>query len=177
MRFTETQLPGAFILDLEPHQDQRGLFARTFCTTEFLAHGLNPQVMQCNLAVTHTQGTIRGLHYQVAPATEVKLIRCIRGAIYDVIVDMRPDSPTYLSYIGIELSAGNQRSLYVPELFAHGYQTLTDDVEILAQVSQIYTPGAERGIRYDDPAIDIEWPLPITEISQKDAAWHLLPSL
>jgi dTDP-4-dehydrorhamnose 3,5-epimerase len=174
MRFTETKLKGAFILDLEERHDRRGFFARSFCTAEFRAHGLKPTVAQCNLALTHQQGAMRGLHYQVAPATEAKLMRCIRGAIYDVIVDLRPDSPTYLEHIGVELSAENRRSLYVPELFAHGYQTLTDNAEILCHVSEPYTPGCERGLRYDDPILGIEWRLPVSEISEKDAAWELL---
>lgn len=177
MRFTETQLQGAFVIDLEERHDHRGFFARTFCTEEFAAHHLKSTVAQCNLAFTHKKGTIRGLHYQVAPATEAKLMRCIRGAIFDVIVDMRPDSPTYLSYVGVELSADNRRSLYVPELFAHGYQTLTDDAEILCQVSEAYTPGYERGLRYNDPLLGIEWPLEVTEVSQKDAAWELLETI
>jgi dTDP-4-dehydrorhamnose 3,5-epimerase len=174
MRFIATKLAGAYIIDLEEKIDHRGFFARTFCIQEFSAHGLKPTVAQINLALTHRQGSVRGLHYQVSPATEVKLMRCIRGAIYDVIVDLRLDSPTYLSHIGVELSADNRRSLYVPEMFAHGYQTLTDEAEILCLVSEPYTQGCERGLRYDDPALAIEWPLPIADLSVKDASWEYL---
>jgi dTDP-4-dehydrorhamnose 3,5-epimerase len=171
MRFTETELKGAFILDLEPRSDDRGFFARTFCVEEFRAHGLCARVLQCNLSFNHTRGTLRGMHYQVLPAAEVKIVRCTRGAVYDVIIDLRPGSPTYGSHIGVELTAENRRTLYVPEMFGHGYQTLTDDTEVIYQVSEMYTPGSERGLRYDDPAFEISWPLPVSVISEKDAAW------
>jgi dTDP-4-dehydrorhamnose 3,5-epimerase len=174
MKFTETKLKGAYIIDLEPRSDRRGFFARTFCQNEFEAHGLNPNVAQCNLSFNEKKGTLRGLHYQRPPATEAKLIRCIRGAIYDVIVDMRPESPTYLQFVGVELSAENHRALYVPDLFAHGYQALTDGAEALYQVSEFYTPGVEGGLRYDDPVLGIDWPLPATEVSEKDQSWPLL---
>lgn len=173
MIFTETKLKGAFIIDLELREDPRGAFARTFCANEFEAHGLKPTVAQCNLSFNHKAGTLRGMHYQVPPAAETKLVRCTKGAIYDVIIDMRPDSPTFMQHIGIELTADNRRSLYVPEMFAHGYQSLTDGAEVTYQVSEFYTPGYERGLRYDDPALRIEWPLPVTVISEKDAAWAL----
>lgn len=173
MQFTETKLKGAFIVDLETRSDQRGFFARTFCAKEFEAHGLKSTVAQCNLSFNHRKGTLRGMHYQVAPATEAKLVRCTQGAIYDVIVDMRPESPTYLSNIGVELTAENRRSLYVPEMFAHGYQALTDEAEVVYQVGEFYTPGYELGLRYNDPAFAIDWPLPVSEISKKDAAWPL----
>jgi dTDP-4-dehydrorhamnose 3,5-epimerase len=171
MQFTETKLKGALILDLEYREDDRGCFARTFCAQEFEAQGLKPTVAQCNLSFNHKAGTLRGMHYQVAPAAETKLVRCVRGAIYDVIIDLRPSSPTYMQHIGVELSEDNRRALYVPELFAHGYQTLTDGAEVSYQVGEFYTPGYERGIRYDDPAFGIEWRSPITVISAKDAAW------
>jgi dTDP-4-dehydrorhamnose 3,5-epimerase len=171
MIFTETKLVGAFIIDLELKADERGAFARTFCMREFEQHGLKPTVAQCNLSFNYQAGTLRGLHYQVPPAAETKLIRCTKGAIYDVIIDMRPDSPTYMQHIGVELTADNHRALYVPELFAHGYQALTDGAEVAYQVGEFYMPGYERGIRYDDPAFGIEWPMPVTVISQKDAAW------
>jgi dTDP-4-dehydrorhamnose 3,5-epimerase len=174
MIFTETEIPGAFVLDLEIRQDDRGLFARTFCQNEFVAHGLEPSVVQCNLSYNHRRGTLRGMHYQVAPAGEAKLVRCTRGAIYDVIVDLRPESPSYLRHIGVELTEENRRSLYVPALFAHGYLTLTDGAEVAYQVSEFYTPAAERGLRYDDPRLGIEWPVAVTTISDKDAAWPLL---
>jgi dTDP-4-dehydrorhamnose 3,5-epimerase len=174
MIFTETNLPGAFIIDLEKKSDARGFFARTFCAQEFVAHGLKPAIAQSNLAFNHQRGTVRGMHYQTAPVTETKLIRCTQGAIYDVIIDMRPESPTFLSHIGIELTADNRRALYVPEMFAHGYQTLTDDTEIIYLVSEFYTPGYEQGLRYDDPFFNIDWPLDVTEISDKDLNWPLL---
>ncbi|MCU0526158.1 MAG: dTDP-4-dehydrorhamnose 3,5-epimerase [Elainella sp. Prado103] len=171
MIFTETKLKGAFILDLELRADNRGAFARTFCMKEFEAHGLKPTVAQCNLSYNYKAGTLRGMHYQVPPAAETKLVRCTKGAIYDVIIDLRPDSPTYLQHIGVELTAENHRALYVPEMFAHGYQALTDGAEVAYQVGEFYTPGYERGIRYDDPTFKIEWPMPITVISDKDASW------
>lgn len=176
MLFTETKLKGAFIIDLEERQDHRGFFARTFCAKEFEGHGLKPIVAQCNLSFNYKKGTLRGMHYQIDPACETKLIRCTQGAIYDVIIDMRPDSPTYLSHIGVELTAKNRRALYVPEMFAHGYQSLTDEAEVVYQVGEFYTPGYERGLRYNDPILGIEWPLPVSVISEKDAAWPMLES-
>lgn len=173
MKFTETKLKGAFILDLEEISDHRGFFARTFCAKEFEQHGLKPNIAQCNLSFNFQKGTLRGMHYQVEPAREAKLLRCIQGAIYDVIIDMRRDSPTYLEHVGVELSAENRRALYVPEQFAHGYQALTDGAEVLYQVSEFYTPGCEQGLRHDDPAFKINWPLPTSEISEKDANWPL----
>lgn len=173
MIFTETKLKGAFILDLELREDNRGAFARTFCMNEFEAHGLKPTVAQCNLSYNYKAGTMRGMHYQVAPACETKLVRCTKGAIYDVIIDMRPESPTYMQHIGVELTADNHRALYVPEMFAHGYLALTDGAEVAYQVGEFYTPGYERGLRYDDPAFGIEWPMAVTVISDKDAAWPL----
>ncbi|MES1026030.1 dTDP-4-dehydrorhamnose 3,5-epimerase [Gloeocapsa sp. BRSZ] len=174
MKFTQTPLKGAYIIDLEEKPDHRGFFARTYCAEEFAAHGLKATVAQCNLSFNHYKGTLRGMHYQVAPACETKLVRCIQGAIYDVIVDMRADSPTYLQHIGVELTAQNRRTLYVPEMFAHGYQALTDGAEVVYQVGEFYTPGYERGLRYDDPVLAIDWPLPVSEISAKDASWALL---
>jgi dTDP-4-dehydrorhamnose 3,5-epimerase len=173
MIFTQTKLKDAYIIDLELRADDRGAFARTFCAQEFEAHGLKPTVAQCNLSFNHKAGTLRGMHYQLTPAAETKLVRCTKGAIYDVIIDMRPDSPTYLQHIGVELTADNRRALYVPEMFAHGYQALTDGAEVVYQVGEFYTPGYERGLRYDDPAFGIEWPMPVTVISTKDAAWPL----
>lgn len=171
MIFTETPLKGAFIIDLDLREDPRGFFARTFCAKEFEKRGLKSTVAQCNLSFNYKAGTLRGMHYQRPPAAETKLVRCVRGAIYDVIVDIRPDSPTYGQHISVELSAENRRTLYIPELFAHGFQTLTDDVEVIYQVGEFYTPGYENGFRYDDPAFAIEWPLPVTVISDKDLAW------
>ncbi|GMA13857.1 dTDP-4-dehydrorhamnose 3,5-epimerase [Deinococcus metallilatus] len=177
MIFTETKLPGAFILDLEVREDDRGGFARTFCREEFAAHGLKPDVVQANLSYNHRAGTLRGMHYQLPPAAETKLVRCTRGAILDVIVDLREDSPTYLQHVAVELTAENRRALYVPELFAHGYQALTDGAEVVYQVGEAYTPGFERGLRHDDPRLGLTWPLPVTVISPKDAAWPLLEPL
>jgi len=171
MRFTPTRLSGAFILDPERREDARGHFARTFCRREFEAHGLKPDIAQANIAWNARKGTLRGMHYQVAPAAETKLVRCTRGALWDVIVDLRPGSRTFLEHIGVELSAENGRQLFVPELFAHGYITLADDTEAAYQVGEFYAPDAERGIRYDDPALGISWPVPVEVISDKDAAW------
>ena len=171
MRFVETELPGAYLIEPELLGDERGFFARTFCAREFTEHGLKPAVAQANLSFNRRQGTLRGMHYQLPPAAEAKLVRCTRGAIYDVIADLRPGSPTYLSHVGVELSEDNRIALYVPELFAHGYQALTDDAEVVYQVSEFYAPGHERGLRYDDPALRIEWPLPVSVVSEKDRSW------
>ncbi len=174
MLFTETALKDAFIIDIEQKEDHRGFFARTFCVQDFAAHGLEITNVQCSIAFNYKKGTIRGVHYQAAPATEAKLVRCTKGAVYDVIVDLRPDSPTYLSHISVELTEDNHRALYIPEMFAHGYQTLTDDSEVVYQMNKIYTPGFDRGLFYDDPLLDIQWPLIVSEISEKDLSWPLL---
>jgi dTDP-4-dehydrorhamnose 3,5-epimerase len=174
MIFRETELKGAYIIELEEKHDHRGFFARTFCAKEFEAHGLKPEVAQCNLSFNHKKGTLRGMHYQVPPAAETKLIRCTKGGIYDVIIDMRPESPTFLQFIGVELTEENHRALYVPEMFAHGYQALSDGAEVMYQVGEFYTPGCERGLRYDDPFFNIPWPLEVTVISEKDTNWPLM---
>jgi dTDP-4-dehydrorhamnose 3,5-epimerase len=174
MLFVQSPLPGAFTLELEERSDARGFFARSFCMTEFEAHGLKPVVAQCNLSYNHRRGTLRGMHYQLPPAAEAKLVRCTRGAIYDVIVDLRPESATYMQHFGVELTEDNRRALYVPEMFAHGYLALTDGAEVTYQVSEAYTPGCERGLRFDDPALKIEWPIPVAVISDKDRDWPLL---
>jgi dTDP-4-dehydrorhamnose 3,5-epimerase len=171
VQFTETKLPGSFLIELERREDERGFFARAFCRNEMTAHGLAAEMVQCNVAWTHRQGTIRGLHYQVAPASESKLVRCIRGAIYDVIVDLRIGSPTYRQHFGIELTADNRHQLYVPEGFARGYQTLCDDTEILYFASAFHSPEHERGIRHDDPVLGIRWPALVTMVSAKDRSW------
>lgn len=171
MKFTETPLAGAFIIDLEPHQDERGFFARTFCAGEFARRGLNPTVVQCNLSSNLRIGTLRGMHFQQLPLSEAKLVRCIRGAIHDVVVDLRPQSATYMSHFMVELSRENRRAIFVPALFAHGFQTLTDNTEVEYQMSEAYAPGAARGFRYDDPAFAIRWPLPISVISSQDLNW------
>lgn len=174
MRFTETPLAGAFVIELEPCEDERGFFARTFCRREFEALGLRAAVAQGNVSYNHRKGTLRGMHWQAAPAAEPKLVRCTRGAIHDVIVDLRPGSPTYLRHFAVELTGENWRSLYVPDLFAHGYLTLTDGAEVSYLVGEFYAPGHERGLRYDDPALGIEWPGAVEVISDKDRAWPLL---
>jgi dTDP-4-dehydrorhamnose 3,5-epimerase len=171
MKFTETLLKGAFVVELAPMSDARGFFARTYCAREFEEHGLKPAVAQANLSFNHKRGTLRGMHYQLPPAAETKLVRCTAGAIFDVIVDLRPGSPTYLQHVGVELTADNRKALYVPELFAHGYITLTDGAEVVYQVGEFYTPGYERGLRYDDPTLGIAWPVAIDIISDKDARW------
>jgi dTDP-4-dehydrorhamnose 3,5-epimerase len=174
VNITTTALAGPAIIDLELKQDERGFFARSFDRELFAAAGLEPVVEQCNVSYNHRAGTLRGMHFQVAPATEAKLVRCTAGAILDIIVDVREDSPTYLQHVAVELTAENRRSLYVPPMFAHGYLTLVDGAEVTYQVSEAYTPGTERGLRHDDPALGLSWPLPVTAISAKDASWPLL---
>ncbi len=174
MIFNDTAIQGVYIIDLDLRKDDRGFFARTFCAREFEEHGLKPVVAQCNMSFNYKKGTLRGMHFQVPPATETKLVRCTQGAIYDVIVDLREDSPTYLKNVGVALTAETRRALYVPEMFAHGYQTLTDAAEVVYQVTEFYTPGYERGLRYSDPKLGIDWPLPASVISEKDANWPLL---
>jgi dTDP-4-dehydrorhamnose 3,5-epimerase len=171
MIFHETKLAGAFIVELDRRIDDRGFFARSFCTGEFLRHGIDFTPVQANISHSNVRGTLRGMHYQGPPVSETKFIRCIRGAVWDVIIDMRPDSPTFLEHIGVELSAENGLAIYVPDLFAHGNQALTEDAELLYLMGGAYTPGHERGVRFDDPLVGIEWPLPVTVIDQKDQAW------
>jgi dTDP-4-dehydrorhamnose 3,5-epimerase len=171
--FTETKLKGAYILELERREDSRGFFARGFCQNEFRAHGLKPTVAQGNIASNIRAGTLRGMHFQFPPAAESKLVRCTRGAIYDIIVDLRPESPTYLQHIGVELNEDNQRALYVPERFAHGYQTLTDKTDTSYLVGEFYTPEAESGLLYDDPSLKLSWPLPVSVVSDKDQKFPL----
>jgi dTDP-4-dehydrorhamnose 3,5-epimerase len=176
MIFTETVLKGAFFIDLDPREDNRGFFARTFCQKEFEAHGLNPVIAQANVAFNRFKGTIRGMHFQCPPAAESKFVRCTRGGILDIIVDLRPESPTYLQHICVELTADNHRALFVPERFAHGYQALADNTETSYQMGEFYAPGCEGGLVYNDPALGLSWPLPMTEISAKDKVWPLLAS-
>lgn len=168
MRFFETELKGAFVLEINQLTDERGFFGRSWCKREMEEHGLNGNVVQANTSFSKTKGTLRGMHYQKHPHEETKLIRCTKGAIYDVIVDLRKDSPTYLQWFGIELSEGNYKMLYVPEKFAHGFITLTDDAEVTYLVTQFYTPGAEAGLRFNDPKLNIDWPLEATVVSEKD---------
>ena len=169
MKFEETKLSGAFVIGLQRLEDCRGFFARAFCRNEFAAHGLNPAVAQCNTSFNREAGTLRGMHYQVEPFREAKLVRCTSGAIHDVIIDLRPASPTYREWAGFELSAENRRTLYVPEGFAHGYLSLAANTEVFYQVSEFYNPGHERGIRWNDPAFAIRWPIAPRIISPKDA--------
>jgi dTDP-4-dehydrorhamnose 3,5-epimerase len=174
MIFTETKLRGAFVIEVERREDARGFFARVFCQHEFEAHGLKPVIAQANVAYNRKKGTMRGMHFQFPPAAETKLVRCTRGAILDIIVDLRPESPTYLAHVAIELTAENCRALYVPERFAHGYQVLYDDTETSYQVGEFYTPGCEGGLHYNDPRLALKWPLPVSVISDKDQVWKPL---
>src|SRR5215210_6155101 len=174
MIFTETELQGAFVIDLERREDNRGFFARAFCQHEFTDHGLKPVIAQANIGFNRRRGCVRGMHYQYPPAAETKVVRCTRGGVFDVIVDLRPESPTYLEHISVELTADNHRAIYIPERFAHGYQALEDETETSYQVGEFYTPGAEGGLRYDDPDLGLTWPLSVTEISEKDERWPLL---
>ena len=174
MLFTETKLTGAFIIDLERREDDRGFFARAFCQNEFSDHDLKPVIAQANIGFNRRRGCVRGMHFQYPPAAETKVVRCTRGGVFDVIVDLRPESPTYLEHISVELTADNHRAIYIPERFAHGYQALEDETETSYQVGEFYTPGAEGGLRYDDPDLGLTWPLSVTEISEKDERWPLL---
>ena len=174
MIFEATPLPGVYVLKPEKRCDSRGFFARTWCADEFAAHGLTTEFVQRNLSVNPERGTLRGMHYQAAPYQEDKLVSCTRGAIFDVVVDLRLASPTYLCWYGVELTDGDYNMLYVPKGFGHGFQSLTDDCEVNYLVSQSYHPEASRGVRADDPAINIRWPLEVTRISEQDLSWPLL---
>jgi dTDP-4-dehydrorhamnose 3,5-epimerase len=169
--FTETELKGAYVIDLERREDSRGFFARTFCQREMAEHGLKPVIAQANVAFNRKKGTIRGMHFQFPPAAETKLVRCTRGAILDIIVDLRPESATYLKHVAVELGEDDHRALFVPERFAHGYQALRDSTETSYEVGEFYTPSAEGGIMYNDPMLNLVWPLPLTVISEKDEAF------
>lgn len=170
MIFRPLDLDGAIVIDVEARPDPRGLFARTFCRDEFRAHGLCTEFVQCNTAWNARRGTLRGMHYQAAPRGEIKLVRCTRGAVFDVIIDLRPDSPTFRRWAGVELSADNRRALYIPDGFAHGLQTLTDDTEVFYQMSEVYVPELARGVRWNDPAFGIDWPIDPPVLSERDAA-------
>lgn len=171
MQFHPTEIRGAWLIELEPVRDNRGYFVRSFCVDEFAAHGLETSFPQHSLSCSERKGTLRGMHYQRPPYEEVKLVRGSRGAIWDVIVDLRPHSPTYRCWQGFELSSANGRQLYIPTGVAHGFQSLTDDVEVSYLISERYRAEAGAGVRYDDPAFGISWPLPVSVISAKDAAW------
>jgi len=174
LKFVPTPLAGAFVVELELIEDERGFFARSFCQNEFRARGLDPVVAQCNVSLNRSRGTLRGLHYQAPPHEEAKLVRCTRGAIWDVIIDLREGSPTRWKPFSNELTADNRRALYVPRGFAHGFQTLADDSEVLYQISEFYHPECSRGLRWDDPALGIRWPLPDPVVSARDRAYPLL---
>lgn len=177
MIFNETALIGPYVIDIEVHEDNRGYFGRAWCRHEFDAQGLVPCMVQGNVSFNHTRGTLRGMHYQTEPCQEVKLVRCVRGRVFDVIIDIRPDSATFKQWIGVELSADNRRMLYVPRGFAHGFQTLEDNSEVNYLVSEFYAPDYERGIRHDDPAFGVEWPeTEARVISDKDLSWPDFPS-
>jgi dTDP-4-dehydrorhamnose 3,5-epimerase len=169
--FTETPLKGAFLINIEPHRDDRGFFARTFCRQEFERHGLNSSVVQCNISWNAKAGTLRGMHFQTVPHSEAKLVRCARGQIHDVIVDLRTDSPTYRQHFAAKLTDENRQALFIPESFAHGFQTLVDNTEVEYQMSESYAPGHGRGFRYDDPVFGIDWPLAEKIVSEQDLAW------
>jgi dTDP-4-dehydrorhamnose 3,5-epimerase len=175
--FTETKLKGAVIIDLEPREDERGFFARSFCQREFEEHGMNPVIAQSGIAGNRKKGTVRGMHFQFPPAAETKLVRCTRGAILDIIVDLRPESETYLKHIAVQLDAENMRALYVPKRFAHGYQTLQDDTVANYELGAFHTPSAEGGLAYDDPRLGLDWPLPVTAISARDRSFRPLAKI
>ena len=177
MIFTETKLKGAFIIELERREDERGFFARSFCQREFEEHGMKPVIAQSGIATNRKKGTVRGMHFQFPPAAETKLVRCTRGAILDIIVDLRPESETYLEHIAVELDAENMRALYVPERFAHGYQTLQDDTVANYELGAFYTPSAEGGLAVRRPEARTRWPLPVTAISARDRSFQPLAEI
>jgi len=171
MRFQQTSLDGAWIIDLEPIRDDRGFFSRTFCIKELSTHGLETNFVQHSLSFSARRGTLRGMHFQVPPHGEIKIVECVKGAIWDVIIDIRSQSPSFGQWTSVELTADNRRQLYIPSNFAHGFQTLTDNVEVRYLISAFHEPSAARGFRHDDPAFAIPWPLPVSVMSEKDRAW------
>jgi dTDP-4-dehydrorhamnose 3,5-epimerase len=168
MKFGHTNIPGAVVIEIEPLKDDRGFFARTFCEQEFEAHGLCFRVVQCSISFNRRRGTLRGMHYQAKPHEEAKLVRCTRGSLYDVIVDLRPQSPAFRKWFGLELDSAKSRMLHIPQGVAHGFETLEDNTEVFYQISESYDPGSTRGVRWDDPAFGIEWPLPPQAMSDRD---------
>lgn len=171
MKFTETQIPGAYLIDIEPAEDERGFFARSYCRKEFLAHGLSFEIVQSNISFNKKKGTLRGMHFQAAPFEEAKIVRCSRGAIYDVLLDLRPQSKTRKQWAAFELTEENGRMLYIPEGVAHGFQTLVDGTEVFYEMSEYFHPEAARGIRFDDPAFQIVWPVDDKIVSLKDRSY------
>ena len=171
MIFTETELQGVYLVDAERREDRRGFFSRLWCQRELVEHGLDARVAQVNAGFTLRKGGLRGLHFQLPPRQEVRIVRCTMGALFDVILDLRPMSPTHKQWVGVELTAENRRMMYAPEGCAHGYQTLTDNTELCYQTSNLYAPELARGVRYDDPAFGITWPLPVTSVSEADKSW------
>lgn len=171
MKIIETELRGVFVIEPEVIEDERGFFARGWCRREFAEAGLNPTLVQCNISYNRLKGTLRGMHYQAEPFQEVKLVRCTRGAVYDVAIDLRPDSPTICRWEATELSAENHRMLYIPEGFAHGFETLQNDTEVFYQVSEYHSPENTRGVRYDDPVFGIKWPVPVSTIVERDRSY------
>ncbi len=169
MIFTETPLKGAYIIELEQIEDDRGFFARSWCAREFAEHGLNPNLVQCNVSFNEKKGTLRGMHYQAAPHEEAKMVRCTKGSLYDVIVDLRKDSPTFKQWFSVDLTAENRKQLYIPEGFAHGFLTLEDGTEIFYQMSEFYHPESAKGVRWDDPAFGLTWPVQVATVSENDA--------
>jgi len=173
MIFTETKLKGAYLIDWELRNDERGFFTRSFCQHEFATLGLKTSIAQCNISFNKNRGTLRGMHFQITPRAEAKLVQCTRGAIYDVIIDLRPDSLSYCAWTGVELTADSHRMLYIPEGFAHGFQTLDDNVEVFYHMFEFYSPDHARGVRWDDPAFGVIWPLPNPIISERDGSYPL----
>ena len=174
MIFEPLGVPGAFVVHPVPHEDDRGFFARAWCEKEFAAHGLSPTLAQCSISFNKRRGTLRGLHFQAAPHSEAKLVRCTRGAIFDVVVDLRTESPAFLRHCGVTLSADDHRMMYVPEGCAHGFLTLDDNAEVFYQMSSVQVAEAACGVRWDDPALDIAWPVPVEVIAERDTSWPLL---
>jgi dTDP-4-dehydrorhamnose 3,5-epimerase len=175
MIFAETTLKGAFLVELERREDARGFFARTWCQREFEAHGVNTRWVQCNISFNKRKGTLRGMHYQAAPHAEAKLVRCTRGAVYDVILDLRRDSPTFKQWLAVKLTADNRRMLFIPEGFAHGFQTLADDTEVFYQMSEFFAPQYAKGVRWNDPSFDIAWPADERTMSKRDRNYPDFP--
>ncbi len=171
MLLTETKLSGVYVIEIEPQKDERGFFARSWDTREFERLGLNPKIVQCSVSFNAKRGTLRGMHYQVSPYAEEKLVRCTMGAIYDVVLDLRPDSDTYKQWIAEELSAENHRALYIPEFCAHGFQTIVDSSEVYYQISEFFHPDCASGVRFDDPAFGIDWPIEKKIVSDKDLSF------